>query len=588
MDKLKEQLAPVQKHLFWIGCGLILLVTLFSWYRATSHLQTEHTRLKADITSSFDLVTNIKGNHPNDNTIKGMDGLIEETGEKVAVRWAELARNQEKVLVWPTYAFDQVFIERVNSLRPPELTVTDGQNEIDGENKRIYRDHVEKVFPELAKIIGAKWTGRVTASSGMGGMPGMGAMPGGDMGPPGGMMTGPGAGAMMPGVGRQQAGDDDSLVLWNSGNQSQLMSDHFSFIASEADLPSTRQILYAQEDLWVLESLLNTIKATNETNGPITHRHEAAIKTIEAIQIGRGAVQESGRVTPVGKAASEGGMDGGTSGMMAGMADGASMMSQMMSAGGPGEMAEPGGGGAPGESPGAGPAAAAGPGAAAGSMATAGRSDSLADNRYVDRDYQGVLSSRLVSAMKGQPEKPEDLFLAVAKRVPVRLVFKMDQRRVATLLAECGNSKLPVEVKQVRVNRQSATFGGGGGGMMGGMMEPGGAEAPGGADPAGMMAGMMGGMMGGVGGFGGNANNPNRQTIADSNLDPNEIGVEIYGIVYIYNPVNRAVLGLKEEAPATPPTVTTTPTPTSTTPPAAPPVNTGAAAGPNVTSPVVN
>jgi hypothetical protein len=221
-------------------------------------------------------------------------------------------------------------------------------------------------------------------------------------------------------------------------------------------------------------------------------------------------------------------------------------------------------------------------------MATAGRSDSLADNRYVDRDYQGVLSSRLVSAMKGQPEKPEDLFLAVAKRVPVRLVFKMDQRRVATLLAECGNSKLPVEVKQVRVNRQSATFGGGGGGMMGGMMEPGGAEAPGGADPAGMMAGMMGGMMGGVGGFGGNANNPNRQTIADSNLDPNEIGVEIYGIVYIYNPVNRAVLGLKEEAPATPPTVTTTPTPTSTTPPAAPPVNTGAAAGPNVTSPVVN
>ncbi|HUE74407.1 MAG TPA: hypothetical protein VMP01_26225 [Pirellulaceae bacterium] len=582
MDKLKEQLAPVQKHLFWIGCGLIVFVTLFSWYRATSHLKTEHANLQAEITSSFEAVNNIKQNHPNDQTNQGMEGLIQETGEKVAERWAILAKNQEKVLVWPTYAFDQQFIEQVNSLRPPELTVTDGQNEIDGENRRIYRDHVEKVFPKLANIIGAKWTGKVSASAGMGGMGGMGAMPGGDMG----AMMGAGPGSMMQGVGAQQAEADDSIVVWNSGNQSQILSEHFSFIASDAALPTTRQILYAQEDLWVLENLLTIIKATNETNGPIAHRHEAAIKTIESIQIGRGAVHESGKVSPIGKAASEG-MDDGGGGVQN------DMMSQMMGGMGGESMGEGGGPGmeAGGEAgPGAEPGADAGPGGGGmsmpGGMGTAGGGANPADNRYVDRDYQGVLASRLISAMQGNPQQQEDLFLAVAKRVPVRLVFKMDQRRMPTLLAECGNSKLPVEVKQVRINRQSAGAGGGGmeGGMMGGMMG-GGPGGPGddGADMGAMMGGMMGGGMGGA--FGGNANNPNRKAIADSTVDPNEIGVEIYGIVYIYNPVNRAALGLKDATPATPPTVTTTPTPTGTTP-AAPPVNTGAAAGPG--APVVN
>ena len=585
MDKLKEQLAPVQKHLFWIGCGLIVMVTLYSWYSSTSHLRAEHEKLKSEIDNSFQTVSSIKPNHPNDQTSKGMQALINETGEKVAARWAVLAKNQEKVLVWPTRVLDQAFVDQVNTLRPPELTVTDGVNEIGGDHKRVYRDHVIKVFPDLAAIIGATWNGKVSATSGMGGMMGMG---GG--GPPGGgnmaeaMMS-----AMTPGQGggTKTQVEDTSLVQWNPANQSAILSDHFAFTASEAALPSTRQILYAQEDLWVLENLLNIIKATN---GDISHRHEAAIKTIDSIQIGRGAVQESGKVSPVGKAAAEGGMESGGPGM-------GNMMDQMMGSmgGGPGGdgMGSPGGAGSgaaaapPGgeaEPGGGGPAMTMGGGGGGGAVRATGNP---ADNRYVDRDYQGVLSSRLVSAMKGQPERPEDLFLAVAKRVPVRMVFKMDQRRVPTLLAECANSKLPVEVKQVRVNREAASGGMGGGGMTGGMLGAGGpGDSPGGMDVSDMMAN-MGGAFGG--GQGAAAANPNRKAIADSTVDPNEIGIEIYGIVYIYNPVNRAVLGLKDEAPATTPVVTPTPTPTPTgTGPATPPANTGAALPTGASGPAVN
>ena len=103
--------------------------------------------------------------------------------------------------------------------------------------------------------------------------------------------------------------------------------------------------------------------------------------------------------------------------------------------------------------------------------------------------------------------------------------------------------------------------------------------APGGSDSAaGGPAGMMGMM--GMGGAGGAGARP-ASKIASSKEDPNEIGVEIYGIVYIYNPPERKLLfGVTDSAvPATP--VPAAPvTPTSTTPAKpTPPVTAGAATG---------
>ena len=67
-------------------------------------------------------------------------------------------------------------------------------------------------------------------------------------------------------------------------------------------------------------------------------------------------------------------------------------------------------------------------------------------------------------------------------------------------------------------------------------------------------------------------------SIASSKEDPNEINVEIYGIVYIYNPPDRKLLGLPEAAqPATPP-VAPIATPASTNP-TRPATEAGATAG---------
>ena len=216
--------------------------------------------------------------------------------------------------------------------------------------------------------------------------------------------------------------------------------------------------------------------------------------------------------------------------------------------------------------------------------------------RYVDLSYASIQDiNRLRNAMKEQASKPEDMLLAVAKRMPVRMHFKMDQRKLTTLLANCGNSKLPVEVRQVRVNRETASSmggGGGAGGMSGGGMPGmGGGGMPAGAGagmgaPAGGEGGMMGGgMMGGGMGGGGASNNRPASGIASSKEDPNEISVEIYGIVYIYNPPDRKLLGIPEPAgatstiPAAPVVPTATPASTSPATPATPPITAGAATG---------
>jgi hypothetical protein len=182
-----------------------------------------------------------------------------------------------------------------------------------------------------------------------------------------------------------------------------------------------------------------------------------------------------------------------------------------------------------------------------------------AEGRYVDDKYQPLSAAKLRGALTSR--NPDDALLAVAKRMPVRLRFKIDQRRLPRLLAEAGNSRLPVEVRQVRINRPpaaaSAANSYGGGGAMGGtaMAMPG-AASPGGDAYGGGGAGAMG-MMGG--------GNRQGNAISDATIDPYLVDVELYGIVYIYNPVNQSQLGLAD-ASATAMTPSTPPAPTTTTP----------------------
>lgn len=596
MDQLKKQLQVIKKYSFWIMCVVVLGLSVTCWYLATSELNKQTTENASSIKTQVSALDSVrsKSPHPNDSTIKGMNSLTSVVADDVVKGWDELANGQEKVLKWPE-TFDKDFQDAVRGLRPIELAVSvsaAGEKLSEGlsaGNRKLYQTFIQfELEKNLAKTIGATWKAsaqNISRGSGAAGMPGGG--------PPGGlsMPSSGGAGGSTPsldsgmpvaggmgGVAGRPNPDDRALVLWKGDNQQEIVSTHFGFIA-DTDAPTTLQILYAQEDLWVLQNILGIIKRSNID---ASARHEAAIKVIESISIGRTATALNGKITSLG-----GDAPGGAGGLLgAGGPPGLGGGPPGMGGGPPGMGGGPPGmGGGPGGAAGGG-AGAVQPGAQGGlaGPAKAAGSD-LADFRYVDRDYKPLLGSRLRDAMLGKATNKDDVLLAVAKRMPVRLKLVIDQTKLNVILAECANSPLPIEVRQVRIGKTDDTAGGGIGGMGGGMLGGGGARGggppggmssmpslPGGGGASGGGAGGPGyglggggsgpevgppggggfGLPGGMPGAGSAGGNTRSSTVSSSQTDPSEVKVEIYGIVYIYNPVNRKLLNIDAAAAGAP------------------------------------
>jgi hypothetical protein len=245
----------------------------------------------------------------------------------------------------------------------------------------------------------------------------------------------------------------------------------------------------------VLKALMQIVARTNtDENGPALLPHQAAIREIRSIHIGAAAENSAGKVFAVAPTAAAGAEGVPAPGQVPPQPPGmppAGMPPMSQGAGGvmPAE-------GMPGVTP-------AGPDPIAG--------------RYVDNKSYLPLAAEEVrsAATSGTPEKA---YLAVAKRMPVRMQVRMDQRKLNKFLIECGNADLMLEVKQVRINPDAPDiFGlagsagrGAGGGNFGG---------------AGVLSG------GRRGNFAGNG----VQTGNDSKY-PWDVDVEVYGIVYIFNP----------------------------------------------------
>lgn len=513
MDKLKEQLAIIQPHLFWILAGVALLVVLGGWYSSVGELDTQRESNSGSISQGFNQVNNIRTTHPlhpNDLTLEKLTERNRKFSESIAKGWQAQYSRQAQVLVWPA-VFQKDFHDAVDRLRTIELLdfPTKFRDDLSQPHRQQYRDFIEDVLPDLAKAIGADWkatrSGVVDPSAG------------GRSGPGG---FGPDAGA--PGV---AAPVDNSIVFWSPANQQEILTNHFGFTARAKD-PATLEVLYAQEDLWIFDNITKIIARSNEG---AKFRYDAAIKMIDFIRIGRSAFGDAGLVQATGGP---------------------------LAAASPAEGAPPADGSQP-------PADGSAP---AGDAPPEGLPPPIpgdpANWRYVDAAFKPLYGEQLRFAHR--TPTPANALLLVAKRMPVRMRFQVDQRRLNSILAECGNAPLPLEVRQVRVNRSAAAVGN---------PEAAGAGAGAGAGP-GVQEGPGGYQGGGEGGFGGQRPPTTRgqgegfgqlpggpggpgvrgmgsgSTTSDATVDTHLIDVEIYGIVYIYNPVNLKVLGLEPPAGA--------------------------------------
>ena len=540
MDQLKPFLTWLKKYHFWVVAVLVLLSFLGIWYTAVTHLEKDKQSRIVAIKALFDKGDKLmrQKDPPNKKSHDAMELHMNEVRLGVRDAWEQKAIMQEKFLVWPTgpNELEADFAPHVIDKRPIETTVeypTKPEDEIPLILRNRYRDYIHAELPKLAQTINAKWS---------------------------------------TGMNDRSDSSGKYTVDWSGSDQGKLKTDRFDWRKNSDNAPQTLQILYAQEDLWILQELMRIIAATN---AGAADQHKAPVKQIESIAMGKDvtAVGRAGRISRLGGGAGRNNPSGGGGGAGGGMAGGGA--GGMSGGGASGGMS---GGGAGGGMSGGGASGGAGGGGggydSAGGAQTSSRKSSIddpVDYRYVDDSFVGVSAEDLRRAMKtkkggkAKAIKTQDAMLAVVKRMPVRMKLLVDQRKLPKLLTECGNANLPLEIRQVRINRSGAGQGGsaaGGGGGSGGGMSGGGSGGgmtggsgggmSGGGSGGGMTGGSGGGMTGGAGGgaSGGGGRSRGRRSGSVGSGSPYDVNVELFGIVYLFNPVDINKLGIDEKKDA--------------------------------------
>ncbi len=537
MDQLKQVMAQLAKHQFWIISALAVILAIVGFFLTSSTLSKLYTDQASALDQRYNDINTVRSNlstHPNDVTKEKMDAIIADVRDDVEAAWKLQYERQAKLLVWPVEALSGMkLIDKLKKYHPIETTLTypEEPTNIFKTEREAYAIYFADQVPKIVSIIGTEWVGKASDNASMGGgMMGMGMGMEGGMGSGG---EGYGDGAMGMGMGMSGSGMGNSmtlskdLVIWPKASQDELIN---SIRLWRGNAPTVYEILYTQENMWILEGIMRIIAKTNEG---AKANFQAPIKEIEFIRIGKAAVGRAGMIdSPMSTAGMGMGMGMGSMGMDGGMGE-MGMGSMEMSMGDSGGSGS-GGGGEPESSEGG-----------TGMVMTI----DPANGRYVDATYNPITGDDLRTKM--QSSSPEDAYFAVAKRIPVRLRFKMDQRKLPQFLADCGNAALMLEIRQVRIGdttpaSASGSMGMGGMGMGGMGMSSMGMGGGRGMD---MGMGMDGGMgMGSEGdGMGSMGMGMGMGSMGTVQTKPAwEMPVEVYGVIYLYNPVSIERLGLSK------------------------------------------
>ena len=498
MDQLRTALAWLKRHHFWVLSVLAALIGVGCWWSASGKLDKLFGANKGTIQGAFTSVQNIQKEpfHANEDVNTKQSAQTKQQAEGVAKLWQQLYdRQRAGVLKWPVPPLSKEFGDAVEKLQfgadiRPEL-------------RNNYQNYVDGHFPELPKQIDARpIEANEVASGGPGGGFGRGRFEG--MGPV----------AMSTDSSQDET---DFVCEWNQADQ--------AFVRDQMDFrqqPSSLRIWVTQEDLWVYHTLLDVIAKTNHAANA-TRMSNAAVKSVYELAVGQRAAKYSrtiGRLlfppptaTPTGGPgeAGPGGAPGGA---------------VMGPEGGPGGR----GGFSPEMMPGGGPGG--------GQMTEEQERTVLLYGRYLGPDGKPIpfgsaggvgeagpgAAPAPDPAAAAAPAGPLDLtvFGQEYKRLPVRMVLRMDQRWLPRLVAECASEPLQVEVQEVRINVPEAgsTEGGGPGG-----------------------GGFRGFSEGGPGGGGARPSITTEETgVMPFPSHPEIVNVIIQGTIYIFNKPNPTIL----------------------------------------------
>ncbi len=488
MEQVRKALAWIAKYHFWLLSVMAILISTAVWYLAAGDLDKRKQDNLGKIKQAFSGQEQISSRpyHANESVNAQQKAQIVALASETKAIWQELYdRQREEVLKWPAQ-LPRSFRNQVESKQFGD--------DIPVNYREQYRDYIVGRFDDLPKIVNANELDEDAAPGG------------GGFGRGGGEF---GGGGGFGGFGTQRELELDEFgnpievdytVYWDESDQAR--------IKAELDWPTTQshwRIWVTQEDLWVYETILRAIDATNDAKGA-DRQSNAAITDIGALQVGRDAAKESrttGRIKRLEGAGS----------LLGGGEFGEEMGSER---GGDGDF---GGGEFGGGEFGGGEFGRGEFGGGGDSLTDADEKATRLSGRYIDGEGLPV-----PVAPDEEPLAP-DAFGQEVKRLPVRMVLQMDTRWLTMLMTQLANADLQIQVTEVRVNPTNIEGGGGGGEFGGGRGGRGGGF----------------GEFGGGGGFGGFSGGGNEEILV-FDRKPFMKPVIVQGVVLIFNPPNEAVL----------------------------------------------
>jgi hypothetical protein len=552
MDQLAPVIAWTKKNIFWLVCGSLSVAMVVVWFLITNSINAERSKQELALKKSVSTAASIKTvtanilpkngvleteeetipAHPNETSRQGMQKELGETIDSIVAAWTSRKQAQDSILVWPKCIPSDTFVNYFSQFNPPE-TMPDELNSAAGTQMEqmltLYRSKIPEQMSFLCgdDVLRAYWKydpkyleDAVSDEDEDDGDPAGGGFGRGGFGAGG----AGGAGASM--LTSSAIDMNQFAVRWSDKNQdlwNQKLTIFNGYDGNQFDYPSPLQCYMLQQDLWLLEAMFRIIR---EVNGDSTANDLSIIKDIDHVAFGREVGGKLGELTPPDQRLA----DKAGSGMFGGSSN----------QGFPGSFNEDDGEEEYDEEGNFEPDgdffSRSMPGGAGGTGDDDGSTSSLPyDRRYVDVNFE-PLSAEVVKGVITGAELPEtNLELIVAKRVPVRIALKMDERKIADFMAACANSPFAFEIQQVRWNRHT----------------PGGDEITlgGSSGAAGAAADKRSGMGQNLGMDGFNANLIDVVPVETrTNYDVN---VEFFGIVKIYNPVREDELkraaGLEED-----------------------------------------
>jgi hypothetical protein len=243
MAKLKVYWAALRKHHFWVLCGLIFVVGLFVWLKATSDLQARFNDNQKKIKSTFDILGVLglpDSKVPNEKFIKGLQDEQVALKKQVLDASAELYKKQLDTTKWPAP------VENIGKLGPDEpIPQAMRQNYMIAGLKAQWDEMFKKVRIRRPK-------NPIDPNAPMG---------------------------------ADRHIEFEGIVVWDPEARDELVNRY-----QLASIPFDRRVRVTQEDMWVYQSVVELV---DKLNTGATDSLNAVVRKIERVDVAQWAIEDA-------------------------------------------------------------------------------------------------------------------------------------------------------------------------------------------------------------------------------------------------------------------------------------------------------